>query len=107
MSDPDFTFPPSYDFDRDIIRGGELLRRFTNRRDYIEIFHKKLKQPPPVPVLVFYGVGGSGKTWLAEYLKAKHLNLSVPHPHAYINFQRDPTDTEPINALWSIRCDLK
>jgi len=47
-----------------------LKEQFADREVFIENFKAKLSYPPDeaLPVLMHYGMAGSGKTWLARYL---------------------------------------
>ena len=44
------------------------IDRFVNRSDECAIFHHYISSPTEPPVLVFYGIGGAGKTWLLKKL---------------------------------------
>lgn len=82
---------------------GEIAR-FTNREDLRNLFQFYLNSPTEPPVLMFYGVGGAGKTWLLQKLRQeKPADL----PAAYLDFdpqaggQRFALD--PTAALYDIR----
>ena len=53
---------PSSESDRDRYSAEELHRRFSDRHQLIQVFVRLLNQSPPVPVLMFHGIGGIGKT---------------------------------------------
>ncbi|MGA3031735.1 MAG: hypothetical protein ABSD70_00530 [Terracidiphilus sp.] len=59
------------------------IARFTDRESQQAVFQRYLNSAEEPPVLVFYGVGGSGKTWLL-----KKLLTEVPGgiPFAYVDF---------------------
>ena len=59
----------------------ENLRYFTNRTDELDVFNRLLSAPAgePLPVLMFYGVGGCGKTWLLRKLREKTAQLKIPN----------------------------
>ena len=50
----------------------DLLKDFTDREDSLAVFRRHLHRPPGdgPPVLMFYGVGGRGKSWLLRRLCA-------------------------------------
>ena len=56
------------------------LRHFTNREDERTMFLRHLEAPlgSSVPVLMFYGVGGSGKTWLLRHLQEILSSRQIP-----------------------------
>jgi hypothetical protein len=80
------------------------LDRFTDREDHRAVFQQYLNAATEPPVLMFFGVGGAGKTWLL-----KKLREDVPPgvPTALIDFdirlggQRFSLD--PAQALHEIR----
>ena len=53
---------PSSESDRDRYLPEQLRRRFSNRQRLIQAFERSLNLSPPVPVLMFHGIGGIGKT---------------------------------------------
>jgi tetratricopeptide (TPR) repeat protein/GTPase SAR1 family protein len=59
------------------------IARFTDREDQRNVFHRYLNSPTEPPVLVFYGVGGAGKTWLLKKLKQE---MPADVPAAYLDF---------------------
>ena len=54
------------------------------------MFERLLNQLPPVPVLMFYGVGGIGKTYLMRYLMYEYgcrwKDRTSGYPHAFLVF---------------------
>jgi hypothetical protein len=48
------------------------LRHFTNREQERQVLSRLLSLPSgnPLPVVMFYGVGGTGKSWLLRRLRA-------------------------------------
>ena len=52
------------------------LRHFTNRDHERCVLGRLLALPPgqPLPVVMFYGVGGTGKSWLLRRLRADWLS---------------------------------
>jgi hypothetical protein len=60
------------------------LAYFTDREELIDAFHRHLDAPEgePLRVLVFYGVGGIGKTTLVKKLCADLRGAAPPVPHA-------------------------
>ena len=47
---------------------GQELKNFTGRDDELARFERllALEEPTQIPVLMFYGVGGTGKSWLLK-----------------------------------------
>ena len=80
------------------------LARFTDREDQRNLFQFYLNSPTEPPVLMFYGVGGAGKTWLL-----KRLRQETPPdvPSAYLNFERQAGGErfalDPAAAWYEIR----
>lgn len=95
--------------DRDDVSRSHLRQRFTGRGKFIEVFEDKLRTTPKV--LMFFGLAGSGKTFLLNYLRwlYGHNWNETPtgHPHAYISFHPGNTPTTSPEALWSIRAQLR
>jgi tetratricopeptide (TPR) repeat protein len=83
------------------------MARFTNRDDQQALFQHHLFSPQEPPVLMFYGVGGAGKTWLL-----KRLRNQVPAdiPSAYLDFDVAAKGgrfvSDPATALQSIQHQL-
>ena len=52
-------------------RPSEELRHFTNREDEKKVFtdYVNAMDGASLPALMFYGVGGIGKTWLTKRLR--------------------------------------
>jgi ABC-type multidrug transport system ATPase subunit len=59
------------------------LARFTDREDQQSVFRRHLFSVQEPPVLMFYGLGGAGKTWL---LKTLRTQVPVDIPSAYLDF---------------------
>jgi hypothetical protein len=91
---------------RDSIKLETLFQHFTGREKLIEAFEQRLRQPPPVKVLMLYGVGDVGKTWLSHYLQAKGES-DYSCPCARVNFRAGYTSHHAGDALWWIRRELK
>ncbi len=89
--------------DPDQINVPRLQQEFTGRKSLIAAFEKLLRLPCPVPVLAYFGIGGSGKTWLLNYLRQIS---GPPRPSALVNFRPGHTGTSAQEALWSIRSQL-
>ena len=68
----------------------EELSYFTNRVDELTAFNRILNIPEsqPIPVLMFYGVGGAGKSWLLKRLRQQTEDI----PTVYQDL--DPTVIE-------------
>ena len=83
------------------------MARFTDRETQQATFQRHLFSSREPQVLVFYGVGGTGKTWLLRKLREQ---VPAAVPVAYLNF--DAADggkrfvDDPVSALQSIRQQL-
>jgi tetratricopeptide (TPR) repeat protein len=68
-------------------RPSEELKHFTDREDALAVFRRHLHRPPGdgPPVLMFYGVGGRGKSWLLKKLRADLADGNAM-PSAFIDF---------------------
>jgi tetratricopeptide (TPR) repeat protein len=83
------------------------IARFTNRDDERKLFHHWVASATEPPVLMFYGIGGVGKSWLL-----KKLREETPRdlPSAFLDFdvqaggQRFVLD--PAAGLYEIRQQL-
>ena len=69
---------------------GEELKHFTNRNHELWVFRRNLDQPTgsSPPVLMLFGVGGIGKTWL---LKRFRGSLGDPPAVPSARLDLDPT----------------
>jgi hypothetical protein len=80
------------------------IARFTDRVPEQDRFRFWLTSPTEPPVLMFYGIGGAGKTWLLKKLRQE---MPAGLPHAYLDF--DPQSAgqrfanDPAAALYEIR----
>jgi hypothetical protein len=63
------------------------IRHFTNRENERELFARLLHQPTGghLPVLSFYGVGGTGKSWLVHKLR-DIVTTAEEVPQAHLDF---------------------
>src|SRR5215212_6308729 len=82
-------------------------RQFTDRRQFIEAFEEAISELPlkEYRVLVYYGVGGIGKTSLRKELARL---LDEQHPQtvwAVLDF-RTPTHRDVETALFWLRQEL-
>ena len=69
LTDAAKSFPPlNIKFDSP----ADELSNFTNRVDELDVFSRALKIPSgeTLPVISYYGVGGTGKTWLLKRLQS-------------------------------------
>jgi len=87
--------------------GPPVARRFTNREEFIEVFQRAVSRLPPkeYEILVYYGVGGIGKTSLRIELGRL---LEDRHPQAIwtvLDFLT-PAHREPETALFWLRQEL-
>ncbi len=80
---------------RDKSRGGtpgQELKHFTDREDELATFQRllALEEPAHLPALMFFGVGGTGKSWLLKRLRnALDEKLSIPRAYTLSgNFMR-------------------
>ncbi len=66
---------------------GQELKHFTGREDLLAVFDRLLDRPASaqLPVLMFYGVGGRGKSWLLKRLRARLIDR-WKLPSAFIDF---------------------
>jgi tetratricopeptide (TPR) repeat protein len=64
------------------------LRHFTDREDVKAVFVQLFEHPAgaSLPVLMFYGVGGMGKSWLLKHLRATVVEPSG-RPSAFIDLE--------------------
>jgi hypothetical protein len=62
------------------------LRHFTNRVSELQVFRDAVNLPAgtPLPVLMFYGVGGIGKSWLLRRLRQE---VASTLPSALLDFE--------------------
>lgn len=96
--------------DRDHLQFDDLRRRFTDRQQYLEIFENSLKLTPP-PVLMFYGIGGVGKTWLLRYLLSEYCSpkkqSASSRAYAFLSFRSGHTNMSVERALYQAKIMLK
>ncbi|MBS1835455.1 MAG: hypothetical protein JST65_22245 [Acidobacteria bacterium] len=74
-----------------------LQERFTDRQEPLQIFHRYLEAVQgPFPALMFYGMGGIGKSWLLRKLR---LELTGVHamPSVLIDYTKEQ-DSNPFLA---------
>lgn len=87
------------------------LRHFTNRVSELETLRQQLNVPfgYTLPVIMFYGVGGAGKSWLLKRCSEELDKFSVPY--ARLNFDHLIGGTsyhaDPAVALAEIRRQFK
>jgi tetratricopeptide (TPR) repeat protein len=90
------------------------LSRFTNRKPEIEWFKRYLNAPAGslsrLPALMFYGVGGIGKSWLLKYLKRQLGDTWRGVATVRIDFTREGASNrirdDFVEALAAIRGDI-
>lgn len=94
-------------------RGGapDVTPAFANRDYQREVFRTALQQrqgPDDYRVLVFFGPGGHGKTWLSEDFTRTLNKKEVAY--ATLNFDRKTDDglhhRNPVLAIKALRCQL-
>lgn len=77
------------------------IARFTDREDQLALFHHYVNSATEPPVLMFFGIGGAGKSWLLKKLRQE---TPADVPSAILDFdvqaggQRFVLD--PATALW-------
>lgn len=85
------------------------LRHFTNREKERDVLRRLLALPAgqPLPVVIFYGVGGTGKSWLLRRLRSE---LPPEIPSALLDFDPQaggaPYHTDSSRALAELRRQL-
>jgi tetratricopeptide (TPR) repeat protein len=83
------------------------MARFTDRESQQAAFQRHLYSANEPQVLVFYGVGGTGKTWLLRKLREQ---VPANIPSAYLDFDVSAGGKrfvdDPVSALQSIRQQL-
>ena len=83
------------------------ISRFTDRESQQSVFGRHLHSVQEPPVLVFYGVGGAGKTWLLKKLRGQ---IPSGFPSAYLDFDVAAGGkrfvSDPATALQSIQQQL-
>ncbi len=84
------------------------IARFTDREDLQEIFRRYSYSSTEPPVLMFYGMGGAGKSWL---LKKLRLQMPSDIPQAFLDFDTTAGGRrfilDPAVALYDIRHQLQ
>jgi hypothetical protein len=84
-----------------------MKKWFTDRRAMIKGFQRILENDLPSQILVFYGLGGVGKTTLLNFLMQKYCykdNKEIPY--IYVNLRPDYMHTSAVEVMWSIRSQL-
>ena len=68
---------------------GQELKNFTDREDELAIFRRLLDvdDSAQLPALMFFGVGGTGKSWLLQHLRQSLVDR-LKLPSAYVDFDR-------------------
>jgi tetratricopeptide (TPR) repeat protein len=83
----------------------EQLRHFTNRVSEQAAFQRllDLEAPHIPPVLMFYGIGGTGKSWLLKKLRERATGL----PTAYIDLDPRSGGTNYLNDTSKALAELR
>ena len=96
--------------DRDYFDPIELRQQFSDRELFVSKVQEKLAQLGPLPILMFFGVGGAGKTYLMRFLQQEFAykwgNQTKGFPHAFLSFRYGHTSMNPQEALWQARGQL-
>jgi tetratricopeptide (TPR) repeat protein len=83
------------------------MARFTNRENEQALFQHYLNSGIEPPMLMFYGVGGAGKTWLLKKLRTQ---APAGIPSAYLDFDAAAASRrfvlDPVTAMQSIQQQL-
>ncbi|MGA2596621.1 MAG: hypothetical protein ABSH09_06460 [Bryobacteraceae bacterium] len=83
------------------------LALFTDRDDHREIFRRHLNAATEPPVLMFYGVGGTGKTWLLKKLREEvPIGLPTAPIDFEVRFEGQRFSLDFAQALYAIRQQL-
>ena len=86
------------------------LEYFTDREGFLEAFarHRETPEGQDLAVLVFYGVGGIGKTTLVRKLCADLARSHAPLPHARFNLENVGDQAQACrDVLIRLRSDLE
>ncbi|MFO0952099.1 MAG: tetratricopeptide repeat protein [Isosphaeraceae bacterium] len=70
---------------------GQEIKNFTDREQELALFERLLdvEEPAHLPALMFFGVGGRGKSWLRQRLRNALASGKLPTlPSAYVDFDR-------------------
>ncbi len=91
--------------DEDFAKPSEELQHFTNRDAEQAAFRRILDAPgtDPIPILMFHGVGGSGKSWLLKRLRQQTNRLPTAHIDLDPRFGGQALLTDPSRVLGEIR----
>ena len=86
----------------------EELSYFTNRVDELTAFNRILNIPEkqPIPVLMFYGVGGAGKSWMLKRLKQQIKAIPTVYLDLDPKVSEQSWGKEPSLAFAEIRRQL-
>ena len=86
----------------------EELSYFTNRVDELTAFNRILNIPEkqPIPVLMFYGVGGAGKSWMLKRLKQQIKTIPTVYLDLDPKVSEQSWGKEPSLAFAEIRRQL-
>ena len=95
---------------RDKGRGGtpgQELKNFTDRENEQAIFQKLLDrdEPAQLPALMFFGVGGTGKSWLLKRLRQGLMEGSAL-PSAYVDFDRKSGGPSYVNDFSNLLAEV-
>lgn len=73
-----------------ILRPTDKLRHWTNRSAHLDLIKNRLGAPAGtfLPMLMFYGVGGAGKTTMVVDKFREVVRQSRDLPAAFITFDR-------------------
>ncbi len=86
----------------------EELSHFTNRVDEIAAFNRILEIPDgqPIPLLMFYGVGGAGKSWLLKRMRQQTQTIPTVFLDLDPGSSDQPFRNNPSRAFAEIRRQL-
>ena len=91
---------PFAPLDENLSPPSQELRHFTNRVSELEAFRRALAIPAgqDVPAIMFYGVGGTGKSWV---LKRLQQSLDGSLPCAYLDLDHSNPGGAACHTDWS------
>jgi len=96
---------------QDLSKEKSSLQSFTGRQDLIQEFERALKQIPPLSVLMYFGIGGIGKTTLLHFLMDRFgCSPEVKadgYPYVSLDLRSSHSSLSPDRVLWQARQQLK
>src|SRR5579864_3413418 len=86
---------------------GQELKNFTDRESELARFQRllDLDEPAQLPALMFFGVGGTGKSWLLGRFR-KCLTEKTELPSAYVDFDRRSGGPSSVNDFSGLLAEV-